>query len=363
MLFPYIYVPHQMDKMHGFIDFIFYEVWCKAPISGAFRLDLFAENPELKEVMEAFFYSDAKGADFFYVHVERIFGFFATLTPTEIDQFKRWYQSNNDIEKVCANDPALQIARYADIRAIRQNLSDQIATFFKGLYSKDLLELKAIGDKIGKIDDHYQAFMTTNKMGKCPFCGIYDMKGIYHSTREAYDHYLPKGLYPFNSINFHNLVPACHNCNSSYKTSQDPAFTPKDPAGATNRRKIFYPYANHTYRIELTINLIKPDIDRLIPGDIQLEFGPTELSEEIKTWEDVYGIEERYKAKCCSESDGKYWVTQVLDEWKEDGRSANDFLNTLKRQAAKSPFADCNFLKEAFLKACDRAGIFNQTPI
>ena len=28
--------------------------------------------------------------------------------------------------------------------------------------------------------------------------------------------------------------------------------------------------------------------------------------EEIETWKDVYGIEERYKAKCCGESDGKY---------------------------------------------------------
>lgn len=29
MLFPYIYVPHQMEKMQEFIDFIFYAVWCK----------------------------------------------------------------------------------------------------------------------------------------------------------------------------------------------------------------------------------------------------------------------------------------------------------------------------------------------
>ncbi len=27
------------------------------------------------------------------------------------------------------------------------------------------------------------------------------------SNPEAYDHYLPKSLYPFNSINFRNLVP------------------------------------------------------------------------------------------------------------------------------------------------------------
>jgi len=72
----------------------------------------------------------------------------------------------------------------------------------------------------------------------------------------------------------------------------------------------------------------------------------------------VYGIEERYKAKCCTESDGKYWFAQVLDEWKEDGRAPADFLTTLKRQTNKSPFASDNFLKTAFLEGCDQAGLF-----
>ena len=28
MLFPYTYVPHSMEKMQEYIDFIFYQVWC-----------------------------------------------------------------------------------------------------------------------------------------------------------------------------------------------------------------------------------------------------------------------------------------------------------------------------------------------
>ncbi len=105
MLFAYEYVPHQMDRMQEFIDFIFFEVWCKAPGSGLFDLGLFAAKPELHELMEAFYYSDAQGADFFYGHVERIYGLFAALTRPQIDQFEGWYRGNNDIEKVCENDP------------------------------------------------------------------------------------------------------------------------------------------------------------------------------------------------------------------------------------------------------------------
>jgi len=60
------------------------------------------------------------------------------------------------------------------------------------------------------------------------------------------------------------------------------------------------------------------NVANLTAADIDLHFGPAALGEKIDTWKDVYGIEERYKAKLCAENDGKYWLTQVLDEWTED---------------------------------------------
>lgn len=358
MLFPYKYVPHKMDKMQRFVNFIFYQVWCRAPKSGSFCLDLFDANPKLKEVMHDFYFTDPqpKSAKFFYDHVESIYSLFAILPRKDIKQFKRWYQGNNNIPKVCANDPATHLVRYTDIPSQHEALSNNLATFFKGLY--DNVDIAALKKKIGSIDEHYKAFMVENTVGKCPFCGISDMLGANHTPREAYDHYLPKKIYPFNSINFRNLVPACHHCNSSYKTSKDPAFTPKDPVRAIHRRKVFYPYATSGHNIEVTIDISKPDVDHLERTDIQLAFGPPTINEEIETWKDVYGIDERYKAKCCSESDGKFWLMQVLDEWKEDGRSPADYMKALTRNTAKNPFADSNFLKKAFLEGCARVGLF-----
>jgi 5-methylcytosine-specific restriction endonuclease McrA len=350
MLFPYIYVPHQMEKMQAFIDFIFHEVWCKAPASKSYSLELFKSNPELHEVMTAFHYDDSKGAEFFAGHVERIYGLFVGLSDARIDQFRQWYCANNDIEKVCANDPATSVTRYADFPVELKEVRDQLKSFFKDVYSHlDLATLKA---KIGDIDDHYQTFASTNKAGKCPFCGIGDIKGAHHSKRDAYDHFLPKALYPFNSINFRNLVPACHECNSTYKLSKDPAH---NPAG---RRKAFNPYAAELHVVQIQITLQHADVDKLAPADITMHFGPTELVEELDTWNDVYSIEERYKAKLCGENDGKYWLTQVLDEWKEDDRDPADFLATLARLASRKPYADCNFLRKPFLDACHQIGIF-----
>jgi hypothetical protein len=353
MLFPYTYVPHQIEKMQAFIDFIFNEVWCKAPASGPFGMNLFDANVELREVMNAFYYSDAQGADFFYGHVERIYGLFSALTAVQINQFQQWYQGNNDLEKVCANDPTAHLARYADIAVNHEDLAAQLGTFFKGLYSPSLLNLAALRAKIGDIDDHYQAFVQTNKAGKCPFCGIGDIKGEHHSKREAYDHYLPKALYPFNSINFYNLAPACHECNSVYKLSKDPA------RNSTERRKAFNPYAAVRHAVQVKIYLHKSDVSMLQPADITIEYGPAALAEELDTWRDVYSIDERYKAKLCGKNDGVYWLMQVFDEWTADDRSPIDFLTTLARQAQIKPYADCNFLRKPFLDACQQIGLLS----
>lgn len=353
MLFAYTYVPHKMEKMQAFIDFIFHEVWCKAPIGLVFHPDLFAGNPDLKEVMTEFGFSAQPAArgKAFYKDVKAIYELFALLPAQEIDQFKQWYQGNNDLEKVCANDPAVHLVRYADIAVANKDLGEQLAVFFKGLYSQSLLDLAALRAKVGDIDDHYQTFVSINKAEKCPFCGIGDIKGTHHSKREAYDHYLPKALYPFNSINFRNLAPACHECNSTYKLSKDPAH---NPAG---RRKAFNPYAAAGHAIQIQLTLQHADIDKLMPADITMEFGPAALVEELDTWKDVYGIEERYKAKLCGENDGKYWLTQVLDECQAYAKQPADILNMRAHQAQSRPYADCNFLRKPFLDACRQIGI------
>lgn len=355
MLFPYTYVPHQMEKLQTFVDFIFDAVWCQAPANGPYRLELFAGNPELLEVMTAFHYDDSKAAEFFAGHVERIYCLFAPLTTCQVEQLRLWYSANNDVEGVCANNPAISLKRYADFPGELKSLCDQLASFFKGLYSH--ADVAALRKKCGDIDDHYQNFVQTNKSGKCPFCGINDLLGEYHSKREAYDHYLPKALYPFNSINFHNLVPACHHCNSSYKTSRDPAYTPKDPARAIHRRAVFYPFKTSAHSIELQIGLQHSDITKLTPVDITFQFGPAVVSEEIDTWKDVYGIEERYKAKLCGENEGKYWLTQVLDECQAYDKLPADIMAMRAQQALSRPYADCNFLRKPFLEACQRIGV------
>lgn len=51
-------------------------------------------------------------------------------------------------------------------------------------------------------------------------CQPCDINGVHHTKREAYDHYRPKPLYPFNSVNFRNLAPACHECITALPTGE-----------------------------------------------------------------------------------------------------------------------------------------------
>lgn len=139
----------------------------------------------------------------------------------------------------------------------------------------------------------------------------------------------------------------------------DPSFSPKDPAGEITRRKSFYPYSTNTSKIEVLIDFDASDIDRLTPAGIRLSFGPADVHEEIETWKAVYGIDERYKAKCCG-ADAKDWLEQVRIMYDTHGLTPSDTLSTVQQQTAHKPFANSNFLKLAFLEGCQRVGLLHE---
>ena len=90
----------------------------------------------------------------------------------------------------------------------------------------------------------------------------------------------------------------------------------------------------------------------------QLTFGPAAVHEDIETWKEVYGIDERYKAKCC-DGDAKDWLEQLRILRDAHGITPDASLAAVQQQTAKAPVANSNFLKQAFLEGCQRAGLFD----
>ena len=359
----YKYVPHSMEKIQDFLDYIFYEVWCKASRGGSYSLKLFSGKPELHDVLKDLHYSDAAGSFKFRNGIESIYKEFRRLSSATKEEFEVWYRSNNDIESSCSNKLESKIIRYKDlkIRFSHTDLVKELEAFYKNLYSAEFLSLKAVRQVVGDINDHYNTFMQVNDEGVCPFCGIEKMESAYDKYREAYDHYLPKAIYPFNSLNFRNLAPACHKCNSTYKGSKDPVYKSKDPILQVDRKRFFYPYSIKRINLSFKLNFSKHPND-IEPNNVELTVNSDRGNkEELEVWKRVYGIESRYKAISCAKKNmGKAWLVSAFDEWTNEGELPSEYIRKLRSRTAREPLTDLQFLKLAFLEECENHGVFNQ---
>jgi hypothetical protein len=359
MLFTYRYVNHNIERFQEYLDHLVKEVWCKA--SGDFSLDLLHED--LRNIVLDIYNTEDDATrgnmgDWLFGPIRSIFDLFKNLSPEHKQRISDWYDNNNDIEALCACDPLKTPATYGDIHEINPELKKVLKSFCESLFT-DVIHLRAVSSKIGAIDGHYAAFVARNTKGKCPYCGYNDIKGPNHSTREAYDHFLPKGTYPFNSVNFRNLAPMCHECNSSYKLAKDPTrhLDPISRKTGQTRRKAFYSYATLAPHITITVTLNTRDVENLRKDDIDLQFVAPGRTEEVEAWKEVFGIEERYKAKLCAENDGKESLQQIVEEAASVGRTSDDLLAQTLRAADLCPYSDANFLKKPFLTACKAANI------
>lgn len=56
----------------------------------------------------------------------------------------------------------------------------------------------------------------------CPYCNAEMVYSIERDAqakdlKSAFDHFFPKGRYPFLAVSLYNLIPSCHRCNSDFK--------------------------------------------------------------------------------------------------------------------------------------------------
>lgn len=357
MLFPFKQITHDMGRMHKFIECIYFDAWCKAP-STQYGIHLFEANTDLYELMESLFQKDLAGTldgsgEYFYKALNEIYVEFKSLSTKDIEEYKMHFYANNDIEKACSGDLTCTPVTFILLDKAKQSLNQKLEDFFKNLYSSGFLDLKGTASKIGSLTDYYKNFVKVNNEGVCPFCGILPLDGAFDPTRDAFDHYLPKSRYPFNSINLKNLAPSCNKCNSSNKGDKDPLH---DDAG--NRRKAFYPFSTAHSGIEITVTIAHKNWNDFNDEDVVIDFGPIGKAEEISTWKELYRVDQRYAAKCCYKNGGVGWLNRVFSECQNYNNSPTEMLEAEIQVAAGTPWFESNFLKKAFLEGCDSAGLF-----
>lgn len=354
MLFPYERIRHPMRAMHGFVAFIFANVWCRAPYVE-YGLDLFETYPALHAIMTTLHQEDLAGVEkgagaFFYHHINQIFNEFKLLSSKDIELYRKMFKDNNNIRELC--DGKKLPTHY--VAGNESALMQSVEVFFSKLYRCGFFELAIVKQHIGAdLKEHYKKFSQLNSMPSCPFCGLQPMDSEFDSTREAYDHYLPASKYPFNSVNLKNLAPACHKCNSQYKSSKDPLL---DELGI--RKKAFYPYTSEKYPIEVHVHLKTNQLPTALE-DIEIELRCAGYEEELETWDRLYQVRERYAARCLSNSTAKYWIQRVTDERHNYRVASREVLLRELENCSSFPWYDANFLKNAFLADALRTSLIS----
>jgi hypothetical protein len=362
MHFTYQYINHDIEGLQELLDFLFYEVWCKA--AGEFDADKLDGHPKLKQIYIDLGNTEGVAATFFNSHVENIYAEFLKLDEDQIIQLKEGYKNNNNIEGLCT-DKTIQPLLYKQIEAEHPDLAKLFKDFFGRLYgSSSPFNLSIFGDLKNKlIPDHYFKFMEENKREVCPFCGLLHLKANNHGCREAYDHYLPKAIFPFSPINFKNLAPMCNECNSSYKTTKIPIEKSNPVKNEEARKLAFYPYAEDSPNIEFQVQINTADINSLCPDDIQIEITSAGYDEQIESWMRVFGLEERYKASLCSPDDGKAWVNSIIEGYDNavalgSTLTREQYYDVIYQNAKIYPETEKGFIKAPFLAACKDKGVF-----
>ncbi|NTU49775.1 MAG: hypothetical protein HGA87_02590 [Desulfobulbaceae bacterium] len=349
-----------MEKMQKFIGFIFFEVWCNAH-TEEYDIHLFEPFEPLHQIMNELNIRDLAdqlndgAGKWFYESVNEIFNEFKKLNKTEIDMYRQFFQGNNMIEELCSNDPNISPVQYRDLNPSNTHLNRKLTDFFQTLYSSGFFGLSFVRKTLNSdLSSYYNDFTTINDSGCCPFCGLLPIDNKYDPTRDAFDHYLPKSKYPFNSVNLKNLAPSCSKCNSGNKKAKDPLH---DNTG--KRRKAFYPFSQTPSDINIFIEVKENKWDPLTPNKLSISIKSVDFQEESVTWNDLFEIEQRYAAKCCNKNGGIHWLNRVLNENLNYKLSIPDMLVAELQSANSSPWVEANFLKKAFLEGCQRLGLFD----
>jgi hypothetical protein len=341
MLYFYEYLEdHPIQTLHYFIEHFFEQIHAYA--GEQFTPDLL--HPDFKPIAETY-------KTVLMIPLRQVFEEYRKLPQEERDKIYYGFKVNNDIGKLCQGEG--EPVRYRE-------LSGEIKTALKQLFNnlyKQVLNRKAYCTRYGDQGEHYKKFCELNREASvCPFCGLEDLPSEHDSYRADYDHFLVKVEYPFSSVNFRNLVPMGHICNSKFKKQKNILFRDNDKK---RRRKVFYPYETNSKNYAIEVQVKESDGESAGTFNIEIN-GPADRQQEIKSWDEIFEIKTRYGAKIKERS--KSWVSHFMlryKEWREGKASTEfgDFVHKIREELASVKLHDKAFLQKSYFEylAADEA--------
>lgn len=338
MLRPYNVSHSKIQEVQSFVNHVMLDVVFNAKNIEAPNFTSALVLPKYRHLI------DDVDRDYILDPLNKAFVICKKLKRKHIKLLKTAVHNNNKIRELCNGN--IQPVKYEQIEAISQDLKKALKLFCDYLYD-NCIKLKPFFNTFEDINKYYKSIVKKSSVCKC--CGVNKVLTQFHTHRSALDHYLPRKYYPFNSLNFRNLIPICDICNSKYKLSEDTLFITHNK-GKTNQSKTrtlaFYPYSRTIHDINIDITFKKAFDSTIEPDDIDINLTCADNTEKVASWERIFGIKENYKAECCTDEMRMYYEEQYIAD-KNFGQTHEQYIEKLRR----NKYGDMNFLKIPFLEA------------
>lgn len=341
MLRPYNFPYSKIQKVQSFVNHVMLDVVFNAKNIAAANFTSALVLPKYRHLI------DDINQNYILAPLNEAFVICKTLNRKQIKLLKTAVHNNNKIRELC--NGTIQPVKYEQIQAINADLKKAIKLFCDSLYD-DCTKLKPFYETYEDLNKYYKTIVKKSSVCKC--CGIHKVLTQFHTHRSALDHYLPRKHYPFNSLNFRNLIPICDICNSKYKLSEDTLYITNNK-GKRNESKTrtiaFYPYSRTIHDIEIDITFTKNFDSTIEPKDIEIELTCAGNTDKLSSWDRIFGIKENYKAECCTDEMRMYYEEQYIAD-RNFGKTHEQYIELLTR----NKYGDLNFLKIPFLEAINK---------
>jgi len=341
MIKPYNFSYSKIQKVQSFVNHVMLDVIFNAKNIADATFNSTLVLPKYRNLI------DGINNDYVLTPLSEAYIICKTLNRTQIKLLKTAVHNNNKIRELCNCD--IQPVKYDQIEAINVNLKKAIKTFCDCLYDQ-CIKLAPFYTVYEDINAYYKTVVKKSSVCKC--CGINKVLTQFHTHRSALDHYLPRKHYPFNSLNFKNLIPICDICNGKYKLSEDTLYITNNK-GKKNESKTrtvaFYPYSRTTHDIEIDITFTKAFDSTIEPKDIEIDLTSVGNNDKVTSWDRIFGIKENFKAECCTDEMRMYYEEQYIADM-NFGKTHVQYIDILER----NKYGDMNFLKIPFLEAINK---------
>ncbi len=337
MLKSYTYLESDHSKLHEFILSFFNRIENE---TGDFDISFF--DPEFQAIV-------TRHRKILKECCENLYNTMNTWDQPKKSEFCRQIRESNNIEGICngSPDPLKLNDIPEDIRSLTKDL-------FIKLYEQ-VLDGPAFTSQYATLREHFDAFRELNNdITVCPICGITELKTRFDKSRDQYDHYLPKSIYPLSSVNFKNLVPICTECNS-FNAKGD-----KDTIVVSTGKLFFLYDAEHEgINIAFEIESDDTEIDN-IEWSVQFS-SPDPREDEIQSWRNIYEIDSRYLGLVKGRIQKWY---KAYWEYMNDGDlshlSEEDRKLTYQKYMEKDEENHLNYIKKPALETFLSGSVFAQ---